>query len=568
MRWLIPLLLAFTSIPFFILGNLPTGFYGDVKHFSGQVRNLSIEQILQQNWQQSESSKLNIGFTNNAHWFHFDIPPQLIHQQERVMVEISFPTIDKLSFYVVNGQHQVTQRHETGADLPFTSRPIWSENFVFQIDPVAHGSRVFIKAQTSNALQMPIALYTESEFSQKDKWSLILWGGYYGVMLVMAVYSLFNGFIMRELLYFNYSAYVISTALIMSALNGHGFAYLWPNSPQLNNISIALFTCMATGFGTAFSMRFLRVKELHSYYSVAGRFVMLISAGVVLLSLFTFNDYSFQATMVALLFALVTVAFALSAVRARYYLGWYFFGGWAVFLISIGAFSLNILGGLPSNMLTHHSKEVGSAIEIILFSLGLSAIYSREKQERDRVHKALDLMKERLKSRVNIVNHTSGFLEIPELAKHLQDIREMDNRIHQQMGRLLVVSVMVMDKTTGRPDYIALGDCLRALFNSRITVFPFKACSEGLNGDVTVLLFPLHNKFEAEAIIERVERWSYSLGEHYDLHFGYAISHITEKYNVNYIEESFHYLEEAVQKKSMSYSIDDTLSFIHRSGVA
>ena len=78
---------------------------------------------------------------------------------------------------------------------------------------------------------------------------------------------------------------------------------------------------------------------------------------------------------------------------------------------------------------------------------------------------------------------------------------------------------------------------------------------------MTLLLFPLHNKFEAESIIDRVEHWSTSLGEQYDLHFGYAISHLTEKYDVDYIEESLHYLEEAILQRSMSYSIDDTLSF-------
>ena len=83
---------------------------------------------------------------------------------------------------------------------------------------------------------------------------------------------------------------------------------------------------------------------------------------------------------------------------------------------------------------------------------------------------------------------------------------------------------------------------------------------------MTVLLFPLHNKFEAEGVIERVEQWNVALGEQYDLHFGYAISHLTDKYDVDYIEESFHYLEEAVQKQSISYSIDDTLTFMHRNG--
>ena len=292
---------------------------------------------------------------------------------------------------------------------------------------------------------------------------------------------------------------------------------------------------------------------------------MAISFAIALLSVLTLDDYSHLATLVAMMFALVILSFALRALLSRHYLSWYFCSGWLVFLISIGVFSLNIFGLLPSNLVTHHSKEVGSILEILLFSLGLSAIYSRERQERDRIQQALQLMRERLKNRVNIVNDKSGYLEIPELSLHLHDIRGMDRRIHEQMGRILVISVMVIDRVTKRPDYIALGDCLRTLFNSRITVFPFKAETEALSGDVTVLLFPLHNKFEAEGAIEKVANWSYSLGDQYDLHFGYAISHITEKYDINYIEESFHYLEEAVSKKSMSHSIDDSLAFNNRS---
>ncbi|MCG8536804.1 MAG: hypothetical protein MI808_17070 [Pseudomonadales bacterium] len=565
MRWLIPVLLAFTFLPFILLGKYSgSEFYTDVSHYADGVGNRTVQQVLQKQWHTDVVSNINIGFSDQSHWFYFELPDGLLQLNEPVIVEIDFPTIDYLSLYLIDQNDRVVERYHTGAALPFNTRPIWSENFVFALRADAHANRVLIKAQTSNALQMPIMLYSKSEFLKKEEWSLMLWGGYYGVMLIMVVYSLFNGVIMKELLFFYYSAYALSTALIMAALNGHGFAYLWPTVPGLNNISIALFTCLATGFGTAFAMKFLRVDQLRRNYAFAGGFVIFISAIVVLLSLATFSDYSFEATMVALLFALVVLATAFSAIMNRYFLGWYFLAGWTVFLLSIGAFSLTILGVLPANLLTHHSKEVGSVIEIILFSLGLSAIYNREKDERHRIHKALDSMKERLKSRVNLVNDKSGFLEIPQLSKHLQDIRSMDRRIHSQMGRILVVSVMVIDKVTLRPDYIALGDCLRELFNSRITVFPFKTATEGLPGDITVLLFPLHNKFEAEGIIERVENWSFALGEHYDLHFGYAISHLTEKYDVNYIEESFHYLEEAVQKKSMSYSIDDTLSFIHR----
>ena len=52
------------------------------------------------------------------------------------------------------------------------------------------------------------------------------------------------------------------------------------------------------------------------------------------------------------------------------------------------------------------------------------------------------------------------------------------------------------------------------------------------------------------------------------MHFGYAFSHLTEKYEVDYIDESLHYLEEAIQRRTVAYSIDDTLGFAVRPSVA
>ncbi|MBA54192.1 MAG: hypothetical protein CMK89_07040 [Pseudomonadales bacterium] len=569
MRWLMVLLSFSIVFPVVVAshqGRTDGSFSIDIRHAQDSDQLTSIQDAIAYDWGNAEPSKVNYGSSTFGHWFFFEIPLVQMAEGENVVIEIHYPTVDYLAFYVVDEDSQVTQEHVTGTDYPFDTRPIWDDDYSFLVNPALQGRRVFIHAKTSNSLQMPVRLYEESAFYEKEEWNLILWGAYYGTMLVMALYSLMNGLIIREKMYFYYSVYVLSTALFVSALNGHGFAYLWPDIPAFNNASITLFFSFYSSFGTAFAMTLLNARRFNPKLYRLGQVVIVGGLLLGTVSLITLNDYAHYATYLALAFAVLMMALGVKSVLDGYFLGWYFMVGWSALLLSIGIFALNILGYLPSNILIYHSKEIGSVFEIIVFSLAMSAIYRHEKAERSRINVTLDLMKQRLQKRINIVNNKSGFLEIPPLEKHLKDIRDLDRRIHSELGRVLVVSVMVIDKTTRRPDYIALGDCLRSLFKSRITVFPFKTSTEGLVGEVTVLLFPLHNKFEAEDVIERVEHWNVALGEQYDLHFGYAISHLTEKYDVDYIEESFHYLEEAVHKKSMSYSIDDTLTFIHRHG--
>ncbi|MFZ5601925.1 MAG: 7TM-DISM domain-containing protein, partial [Pseudomonadota bacterium] len=370
--------------------------------------------------------------------------------------------------------------------------------------------------------------------------------------------------VISDRLYLYYGAYVVASTLTMASLNGHGFAYLWPELPEVNAIALSVFPCLLICFGTAFAMEFLDMVRLRFRMRFIGYGFMAVALFTAVCAIVLKRDLSFWAAVETVAFSVALLVFGALAVRRQHYLGWYFLIGWSVFLFGAGMFALNVLGVLPFNVITVHSKEIGSVFEIIMLALGMSAIYHHEKEERYRIDGAIDLMKQRLQQRASFISNKSGLMKIPQLEHHLQDIRALDRRIHQEMGRMLVIAVTVIDRSTRRPDHIAQSDCLRALFNSRVTVFPFKTLREGLSGEVTLLLFPLHNKFEAEAILERVEQWSHSLGEQYDLHFGYAISHLTEKYDVDYIEESLHYLEEAILQQSMSYSIDDTLTFAGR----
>ncbi len=569
MRYLTILLFAlFIAVLVLLQQNTAPLYSGEVRVVEDAGSALDLASALQIDWQKQASSPVNLGYSQSAFWFYLPLTPVVTTLGSALLMEIDFPTIDELDLFHVGPDGQVKRHVKTGTDLPFASRPMWDDDWVMPLENVQPGDRVLVRARTSNSLQMPIRLYQYDDFFRQDNVALLFWGCYYGLMLVMALYSALNSLVIRDPLYLYYGAYVLASSLASASLNGHAFAYLWPAAPEVNSYTLTVFTCLIICFGTAFALVYLDFVSSRSKARFVGYGFIGLALATVVASLLYDVDLSYWAAVQVVAFTMALFVFGVLAVLRHHYLGWYFLAGWSAFLVGTGMFGLNVLGVLPFTVITVHSKEVGSAFEILMLALGMSAIYHHEREERSRINSAIDVMKQRLQHRASFINNKSGFMQIPRLENHLQDIRGLDRRIHQEMGRLLVVSVIVIDKATRRPDYIAQGDCLRALFNSRITVFPFKAQREGLSGEVTVLLFPLHNKFEAESIIERVEQWNQSLGEQYDLHFGYAISHLTEKYEVDYIEESLHYLEEAVLQSAMSYSIDDTLSFAGRQSAA
>lgn len=541
---------------------------GKVYYYKDESSALTLAQVRSIDWSKEALSNVNFGFSDAAFWYYLPLPDAVTGSSKPYILEIDFPTIDVLEFFLLDAQGNVLSQVRTGTDSRFSTRQIWDDDWSFLIEPDRNAAEVYIRAATSNSLQIPIRLYEQDAFYRQDILNLLFWGGFYGLLLIMALYSFLNSAVILDRMYFFYGLYVVSSMLTVASLNGHGFAYLWPDTPVVNSVSLSVFPCLMICFGTAFAMEYLAIGRKQWVSQIIGYVFIAQSLLTAIIATAWQVDLSFWAAVQTVAFSVALMLFGAGAVMRKHYLGWYFIIGWSGLLIGAGLFALNVLGLLPFNIITVHSKEVGSAFEIIMLSLGMSAIYNHEKEERSRIDSAIDGMNQRLRRRLNLINSKNGVLEIPQLSSHLQDIRSLDRRIHEEMGRLLVVAVQVLDKVTGRPDYIAQADCLRGLFNSRVTVFPFNTQREGLQGEVTVLLFPLHNKFEAEPVLERVEQWRQSLGEQYDLHFGYAISHLTEKYDVDYIDESLHYLEEAIARHAVSYSIDDTLGFAARQQIA
>ncbi|MFZ5601682.1 MAG: 7TMR-DISMED2 domain-containing protein, partial [Pseudomonadota bacterium] len=119
---------------------------------------LTLERAKKIDWSREAPSPVNFGFTDSAFWFYMPLPDYILQSALTHMLEIDFPSIDELDVYLLDSAGLVVEQFHTGTDLPFASRPVWDDDWVFPIDPAQRPVAVLMRAATSNSLQMPIRL--------------------------------------------------------------------------------------------------------------------------------------------------------------------------------------------------------------------------------------------------------------------------------------------------------------------------------------------------------------------------------------------------------------------------
>jgi hypothetical protein len=155
-------------------------------------------------------------------------------------------------------------------------------------------------------------------------------------------------------------------------LLGHGFEYLWPNSPHLNNMTLLFYIFAAFFCALEFTRRFNFVEK----YSPKFNKVLKIFALLMLtLSLVQFiAPYKVMIKVVIVLCLIgssVIVAAGVSCMRAGFQPARFFVGAWAIFLVGVVLFALVTAGKIPSNPITEGSYRFGATILVTFLALAL-----------------------------------------------------------------------------------------------------------------------------------------------------------------------------------------------------
>ncbi|QRY81260.1 response regulator [Pseudomonas sp. PDNC002] len=373
------------------VGQLPLGRAMDV--FEDVRGTADIAEIsspaLAASFRRHERDVLNAGYSRSVFWLRLDLDyqPQASKDPANWLLELAYPPLDKLDLYLPDGHGGFTLAQRTGDTLPFDSRPIRQNNYLFdlKLEP-GKPLRVYLRLESQGSIQAPLTLWSPKAYLEEQPQRIYVLGIIYGVLLVMLIYNLFIFLSVRDTSYLYYILYIASFGFYQISVNGAGIEYFWPNNPWWANASTPFLIGSAGLFGCQFARSFLHTREHSLWIDRILRVLMAVGALVMILALTVSYAIALRlATYLALAFTVVIFSAGIVAWLRGMRVARYFIFAWSAFLLGGVINTLMVLGLLPNIFLTMYASQIGSALEVGLLSLALADRINAMKEERTRI---------------------------------------------------------------------------------------------------------------------------------------------------------------------------------------
>lgn len=324
------------------------------------------------------------GFTDKTMWFLLEMRGPA--DQSQWFLELSLPFTDHITVFHYGASGQRLGRWTSGDRIARDQHPLRHVNNVFPLELTpGTTSTLVLRVRSDNIIDMPATLYTPEGFRQHQARSNLLFGLFFGTVVIMCLYNLAIFLSIRDRSYLFYVLYLASAGLLILERSGLALQWLWPEAPWWNHHLQPVLTLATMGLSILFANHFLGLRvnapRWHRAFNRTG-VALLILAPIALLH-FTF----FLKFASFLLFPVTAMIIAVAAWRslqgfasARYFLLAYS----AVALVSL-LFWLRSVGVLASSGALEYSLQAAIALEALLLSFALAHRMTALKRENERI---------------------------------------------------------------------------------------------------------------------------------------------------------------------------------------
>ncbi|MEN9599019.1 MAG: hypothetical protein RL596_1330 [Bacteroidota bacterium] len=282
----------------------------------------------------------------------------------------------------------------TGCLLPLQVRNFQSNTIAVRFPLLQNDSIQFhISCYPYYSIFLPkkfdIKIKQTVDFEKKDKQRVLWQSMFLGIILIMTLYNLFIYLGVKDISYLYFVLSIMGLGLYLTFYYGFGIEYLWPKAPRwdtfcytiivpLTNISRLLFT--KTYLNTSvFMPAFNKVVNIFIYllFSLTGFGCIIFLFDIdLLIPLLDIIGISGIFVYILMLVTGLNAFYIHKYHPAKYFIQ-------ANILLVIGAilFIVRELGALPDNFITRYFVQLGFAVQVILFALGLANRYNQTKQE-------------------------------------------------------------------------------------------------------------------------------------------------------------------------------------------
>ena len=391
--------------------------YFDQIEYVSNEKELSLEEaknIPPAQWMSTHTNNLSLGFKQNHYWFRLPLK-NLSPSNTPWFFRSKYPLLDTLDLYLFADSTLIHEFH-TGDSLPFNQRPLNQPSFVFPLTINTDAEYViYIHAHTTSSLQLSLSLQTESEFWQTIGAENATSAAFYAILISMIFYNAVIFLIVRVRSYLYYVLYLSSFTLFMASLHGWAYRFLWPNSPEIHQLSVVFLIGTTICSAALFTSSYLRLNKIRPDLH---RMVIILAIASIMHSFISlFAPYSIMIQVGAAM-GLIAAAIAVFAtlqewLRSQRREVMMFIIAWLTVLIGFVLYSGQKFGLLPVNAFTEHAIEIGAVLEALLLALGLAdRINSERKARMETQERILEIQRQANQELDNKVRARTEELEI------------------------------------------------------------------------------------------------------------------------------------------------------------
>ena len=375
----------------------PLGLHLDI--IEDREQRWSIEDIttaeLSHQFVPSKQRSPSFGFTSSAYWLRFKLRNGAAKEQQWLL-EVDRPLLDAIELYIPRDDGSYI-RKVAGRQFPFTAREVEHRNFVFHLPVGAEDRIYYLRVESESAMFFLLTIWSAEAFISKDHNEQIALGIYIGIVVSMILYNAFIFISLKDRSYLYYVLYITSFGgFAITIKDGLAYEYLWPTSPWWGKQAQLFFMASSMLWALQFARSFLLTK-VHVPWQDTVLSVFMWFAVVQMVMPF-FVSYALSEI---LLYSVISVCIVfvipvgITCLRKGYSPARYFLIAWSGLFAGLILYFLMAFGVLPSTFVTYYSVQLGSALEVILLSLGLAdRVNLLQEQERKQRQLVVELERE------------------------------------------------------------------------------------------------------------------------------------------------------------------------------
>jgi len=353
-------------------------------------KNLSIDEVIKiskEKFKFLENENSDLGFSTDNYWLHFSVKNET-NSDLKYYLESSRPIIDFANFYkVVDGK--VVDYQKSGDNIPFNERSFKQRKTLFTVYLVPNESAEFYINLKSDGevINAPVVLRTPMKLVEVISFEQIVFGFFYGILVIAAILYFFFFYAMKERVFLYYSLYVVFIGLLQFSLDGYFYQFITPSSGWLSHKSVLLFAIISGVFLGKYAQTFLEVQKISFRLNFCYNILYFLFSGLLLIILFVpkWFEYGYPIMNALGLFLLVLIILSLLILYKTNGVFYQFFTlgilslvtGFVIFIIK--NFSL-----LPYNFLTENSSKFGTGVEVVFLSLSMANLIKKLKEDKEK----------------------------------------------------------------------------------------------------------------------------------------------------------------------------------------